>query len=121
MSRADLVYQWTEHLYPHARQVRLSLDDTKDVIRWAWSMFRTDDPPKLVQGRYSRTNGVIIELPYQAQTLPIILHEVAHALVLDADDDPHGEQFILMLIKLYESYLPSNRLMESAREYGLVS
>lgn len=121
MDRAQLVYQWTEHLYPHMRQVRLSFEDTQDVIRHAWTIYRTTKPPKLVLGRECRTNGDIIELPSHARTLPIILHEVAHSLILNADEDPHGEQFISALMSLYEAFLPAQELRSSAESFGLIN
>ncbi len=121
MDRSTLVYEWTERLFPHAKQPRLTFKQADAILSHVWSLFGQGEKPKLVDGYYARTNGVQIELPYQARTVPILLHEIAHAIILDKDSDDHGPAFVDLVIEIYATCLPRTKeeMKELAETMGL--
>jgi len=121
VNRAQSVYRWTEQLYPHRFQPILPIHQAEEIIKHVCLAY-SKDIPKLITGYHSRTNGKIIELPHQARTLPIILHELAHVIVMENDDDPHGTNFMKIISELYVAFLPRSReeIYAEARIFGLI-
>ena len=70
----------------------------------------------------AETDGMTIWLPPRAQTLAILLHEIAHVIELRAGrSGDHSPEFINMVISLWVRYLGAEewKLRDSAKCFGL--
>ena len=113
-----MIHVWTITVCPPDKRKFLSLRDARSFLKNVWRIKKPRDPmPKILDGRYPRTDSQTIELPYWARTAPIILHEIAHILC----QDDHGPKFMETVINLYSEFLniPKNYLEEEARNLGL--
>ena len=122
-NQREAVYDWEKRcrLYEHgweSFQV-LSLDECKSIVDRVWREFRiTTKLPEVVPGRSNLTHAMFeplkweIQLPHWTRQECMVLHEVAHAIVMTkcgfSKVQVHGPEFVRVLMELLVSFAGKN-------------
>lgn len=111
MTLDQIVYAWTEDLFPIMDQHIFTLDEVNDVLFRIWAVrYPGEDQPIAKGGRSesrAETDGRIMHLPMIARSMPVILHELSHIIELrEGRNGSHGPDFMKTVIGLYSAYLP---------------
>lgn len=131
MDQSRACYLWTYAIAPDHNI--LSLPEAQALVRHAWAFYRPTEAAPVVLAsmseKYAKGLRYSLHLPVWARTKTIILHEAAHSLSLDDQNQSlddgylgHGPLFMRSVIDLYAMFLglDRNQLGETAREHGLI-
>ncbi len=131
MDQSRACYLWTYAIAPDHNII--SLPEAQALVRHVWNFYRPMEVTPVVwdsmSERYAKGLRYALHLPLWARTKTIILHEVAHSLSLDDQNQSlddgylgHGPLYMKSVIDLYAMFLGLDRdhLRDIASKYELV-
>lgn len=112
-NQKSAVYKWEREFFGSEWEATktnfLTLDECQILINRVWKDYgRLSSPPFVKDGRGTRVargSLVYINLPRWARTKPIVLHEIAHALLSWHRVAGHGPEFATLVVQLWVRYL----------------
>ena len=125
-SQRQKVYDW-EGTHVPGSSVLIPLADCEALIARVCADYNLHSPP-VRDGRGTRAargGSEFINLPRWSRSVPIVLHETAHAILIGKYGSyryaPHGPEFMRLYLDLLAKYakLPARELRASATAVGL--
>lgn len=104
----DPVYEWTRNLFPDDLPI-MTLGQLQELTNRIWLTNGLDGPPRIKGGLgdgRAETDGLTIYIPLRARNMVILLHEIAHVIMIrNGLGVEHDDEFYRAVIRLYSEHL----------------
>lgn len=107
----DPVYEWTRNLFPVDLPIMpiMTLGQLQELTNRIWRTNGLDGPPRIKGGigdSQAETDGLTIYMPLRARNMVILLHEIAHVIMIrNGFGIEHHDEFYKTVIRLYSEHL----------------